>query len=151
MSQTSSLNQNYKTLKMLLSNHLMFNGNKRTTEKILLKSFKLTQKLVFKDHKQLFKTAMTNNAPIFSIKQIKRKRKKKKEFPFILKKSSRISFALKFILRKTHNNSNTLPFSHLFGNEMVNASKKHGDSVKYKNLLHEQSFLTKKYAHYRWF
>jgi len=66
-------------IKNKLINHIMVNGNKKTSEKILLKSFKNLQKDSQKQSKKIFQLAIINSTPIFKlhIHKIKKKRKKK--------------------------------------------------------------------------
>ena len=131
-------------------NHLIVNGNKQTSEKLILKSLKLSQKNCYKNHKELFKSAIINSSPIVTVKQIKRRRKQVTEFPFVLKKHARISLAVKLILNIISQKSET-SFSEKFNNEIIFASKKNSASIKNKKDIHENAFLRKKYANYRWF
>jgi len=55
-------------------NHLIKNGNKKTCEIILLKSFKSLQKNSKKCYKRIFKLAVVNSTPIFRIIVLKKKK-----------------------------------------------------------------------------
>ena len=73
-------------IKLKLINHLLKNGNKKTCEKILLKSLKNIQKNSLKSYKKVLKIAIINSASVFRItklKQKKRKKKKRKGNPYI--------------------------------------------------------------------
>ena len=137
-------------LKSTLLNHLILNGNKHTSEKLILKNFKYNKKYCLKNHKEVLKSAVINSSPVVSIKQIKRGRKQVKEFPFILQKHIRISLAIKMILN-TLDKKTELLFSTKFNNEIISASKNINSSAKKKEEIHESAFLAKKYANYRWF
>ena len=143
-------NNNNVILQNQIINYLIIDGNKQTSENLILKSFKLIQKDYNKSHKELFKSAIINSSPIVNNKQIKRKRKQTKEFPFILKKPIRISQAIKLILKILKNKSETTFYKKL-NSELIIASKNTGNSIKNKKEIHEHAFIKKKYANYRWF
>ena len=65
-------------IKHKIFNHLMVNGNKETCEKVFLKSSKLMQKLLSKNHKELIKIAIINSSPIVNMRQVRIKKGKKK-------------------------------------------------------------------------
>ena len=52
-------------IKNKITNHLMLNGKKKTSEKILLKSFKELQKYSKKQSKKLIKLALIFSTPNF--------------------------------------------------------------------------------------
>jgi len=131
-----------RLLKNKITNFLLKNGNKKTSENLFLTNIKAIQKYYKKNHKNVFKIGIINSLPIVDIKKIKRKRKRTKEFPFILKKKIRISLSIKWILRVLTKN---------FINEFIIASKNSGNSVTNKKNIHEHAFFRKKYANYRWF
>jgi len=74
------------TILKKFSNYLTKNGNKQTSEKLLLNSFKIIQKVQkTKNFKEILKLALVNSSPVIYIKKIKRRKKLALEFPFILK------------------------------------------------------------------
>ena len=79
-------------------NTIMKNGKKRVSEKILLKVLKELQKTP-KNSRNVFKLSVLNSSPVIFLKQIKRKRKKIKEFPFILNSKLRVSYGLKNLIK----------------------------------------------------
>jgi len=138
------------TLKKVLLNHLVINGNKQTSEKLFLKSIKFSQKRLKKDHKDIFKSAIVLSSPIVNLKSISKGRKQSKEFPFVLHKRIRTSLAIKLILHTVNKNSKT-SFSKDFSNEMSLAAQSISSSIKSKQEIHNNAFLARKYANYRWF
>ena len=64
-------------LKSKLLNHVMISGNKKTSEKILLKSFKKLQKDSQKQSKKILQLAIINATPIFKFYKYTRKKKRK--------------------------------------------------------------------------
>jgi ribosomal protein S7 len=137
-------------LKNLLLNHLIVNGNKQTSENLILKSFKTGQKQCFKNHREVFKSAVINSSPIVNLKYIMRGRKQVKEFPFVLHKHIRTSLAIKLILHTINKNSEAA-FSSKFNNEIMSTSKNSSNSVKTRYEIHNNAFVSRKYANYRWF
>ena len=60
------------TIQNKLINYIMQDGKKQTAENLLLKSYKLIQKIQKKKNfKDIFKLAIVNSSPFFYIKQIK--------------------------------------------------------------------------------
>ena len=88
-----------------LINHLIKNGEKKTSEKILLKSLKTLQKNSLKKSKKILQLALIHSTPIFKLhkisnKKLKKRTKKVREIPaFISNRQSRISLTIKLILR----------------------------------------------------
>lgn len=137
-------------LKKNLFNKIMVNGNKHTSEKLLTKSLKKIQKTNKKNFKDILQLSFINSAPIVYIKNIKRKRKRNIEFPFLLSLKNRMSYGLKFIVN--YSNKNKLgSFYKNFTVEIIDSSKQISQSVKKKKFFHQESFLKKKFANYRWF
>ena len=138
------------TLKDVLLNHLVINGNKQTSEKLFLKSIKLSQKRLKKDHRDIFKSAIVLSSPIVGLKSVSKGRKQSKDFPFVLHKRIRISLAIKLILH-TVNKTSKASFSSDFINEIILASQNVSSSTRSKQEIHSIVFLVRKYANYRWF
>ena len=137
-------------VKSKLLNNLMLRGKKRTSEKIVLKSLKRFQKSdLKKNSKEFIKISLLNSAPSVQIKQIKKKRKNI-EFPFLLNNELKISYGLKSLIKNSRNKKSQ-SFYKNFQLELLNSSNLQGNSVNSKKQIHENAFLKKKYANYRWF
>jgi ribosomal protein S7 len=146
----------FLNLKHQIFNHLMINGNKETCEKIFLKSSKLLQKSLFKNHKVFVKIAIINSSPIMNIMQIKINKKNKKEnikeYPYIIDSKIRKSLAIKFIveiLNQKKKKSKSLYLNLL--KEFVKNSQNNSNALKKKEDLQKKALLNKKYLYYRWF
>ena len=139
------------TIKKKILTSLINNGNKYNSEKIFKKSIKLLQKSLKKNSKDIFKKSILNSSPIIKVKQIKRKRKQIKEFPFIVKKSSRVSLGLKSMI----NTVKLKKKKHFFYKELIAelllTTEQKSTTAKIKRGNYENSFTTKKYANFRWF
>ena len=140
-----------KILKHNLFNRIMVSGNKKTSEKILLKSLKLMQKTQLKkSFEKIIRLSLINNSPIVYMKHIRRKRKRTLEFPFLLKPLLRISYGIKFLLQYSKNYAQKLFYLNLKA-ELINSAKKISSSFKHKVKLTNEVFSKKKFAEYRWF
>jgi len=138
-----------------LTNHIMISGNKKTSEKILIQSFKKLQKDSKKQSKKIFQLAVINSTPIFKLHIYKTKKKKKKrlkEIPaFIANKSNRTSLALKFILSNNRKNKKTNKIFNELKTEILLASQQKGDTFELKANLQKQVLLKKYlFTFYRW-
>lgn len=139
------------TIQNKLINYIMQDGKKQTAEKLLLKSYKLIQKIQKKKKfKDIFKLALVNSSPFFYIKQIQRKKKKVLEFPFLLKNSLKLHYGIKSIIYQT-NLKTSFSFYKKCSFEIINSSKCTSEGVKKKKETYKTAFLTKRYANYRWF
>lgn len=138
-------------IKNILINLSMINGNKKTSEKLLFKSFKKLQKNFYKKNlKHLIKSGVINSAPILFLKTIKRSRKRSMEFPFLLNTHLRLFYGIKSII-KNCSNKKTKPFYLNFETEFINSVKNTSLSVSKKKELYQEASTKKKFANYRWF
>lgn len=135
-----------------ITNQILSDGKSMVSEKIWLKSVKSLQKSLTKNTEKLINKAITNIAPLIKIKQLsqKRKRSRLKEFPFIVNNHSRSLLALKSLINKTGNKTNTQTYKKLT-NELINAANNVGGSINNNKNLYEYAFMKKKYFYYRWF
>lgn len=140
-------------VKNKIINHLMLNGEKKTSEKILLKSFKELQKSSKKRSKKLIELAITFATPLFKIHKItdKNRKKKIKEIPTIITaKRARISLAIKFILNTLKNRKSNYFYTE-FNKEILLNVKNDGAAIQTKNDIQKQVLLKKHFfSYYRW-
>ena len=122
----------YNKLKKKIVNLLMVNGNKKTSENLLVKIKKKIQKNFYKKNcKDLVKIGLINSSPILFFKSIKRKRKKTIKFPFLLNSSLRIFYGLKFIL-KNGLYIKKKPSYIIIQTELIESANNRGSSAKKK-------------------
>lgn len=141
-----------KNLKLKFLNQLMINGKKHKSEIEFLKCFKHLQK---SQHKKcsldVFKLSLKNSSPFFRLKSIKSKtRKNVMEIPYLLNEKLRVFYGIKNILGSA-NSLKKVSFYKRLNDEFLMSSNLKGKSVKNRRKLHEDSFLQRKYARYRWF
>lgn len=143
-------------IKTKLINNITINGEKKTSEKILLKSLKELQKSSKKQVKELVRLALIQSIPIFKLHRISNKKLKKrnrrvKEIPaFISKTSARTSLAIKFILASIEKKKSNNFYLKLKESLLITAQSK-GNAVELKNELQKRSLLHKRFLkYYRW-
>ena len=145
--------KNLKTMNKLLNkfkNKLTLNGKKFKATQILDNSIKLLQKNNKKNHKKLIRVSLTQLAPLFSVKEVKKTKKKSKEFPFFLNPKLRILLSIKLIINKLKS-VKTINISKQLSNEIVLILKKNSSVLTQKNQKSSHAFFQKKFANYRWF
>jgi small subunit ribosomal protein S7 len=146
---------NNQKLKEKVLNHILKNGKKKTSEKILTKSFKSMQKSQKKSHNEVIKLSIINSTPTFRIIKLKnnRRRKKKsiKEIPaFLSTYMFRSSWSLKYLVKASNKKTSNIFYNQLKDEALLNA-KHEGNAVKFKDELQNQALQKKKYfRHYRW-
>lgn len=137
-------------------NHLTINGEKKTSEKLLLQSLKELQKESTKQSSVLLKISLANSTPIFKLHKIENKKQKKKnrkikEIPtFLSSNKARLSLAIKFILKVTKRKKTNKYFEKLHKEILLNVKHK-GEASLIKNELQKQVLLNKRYFQfYKW-
>ena len=143
------------SLQQKLVNTLMNSGNKRTGEKILMKSLKLLQKSTVKKHINLIQLAVINATPTFKVNQQllkKGKRKSKKDIPtFITNDSLRTMLSLKFIKNASIKSQSSACFYENLTQEILASSTLKSQSVEKKNELQKRTLINKRYlSKFRW-
>lgn len=150
-----SRRKNAIIFKNKIVNVFMKDGKKHTSEKILLKSSKLIQKLSRKNFKSLAQLAIVNTTSAFKLNEQvmkKGKRKSKKVTPsFIIKDSLRVMTALKFIKNTVQKKKNSANSFKNLSNELLASSLLKGQSIEQKTKLQTQILLNKRYlSKFKW-
>jgi ribosomal protein S7 len=142
-------------IKNKLINHITKNGEKKTSEKLLLKSLKKLQKTSKKQVKALLQLCILNSTPIFKLhtssnKKQKKRNKKVREMPtFIVRPEIRTSLSIKFILSNKEKMSKNF-YSELTKKVLLTTQSKSGP-ISSKNELQKKIILNKRYlTYYRW-
>ena len=149
------MNKNVNELKHKFTNTLMKSGNKKTVEKVLIKSFKLIQKLNRKNNKNLIKNSIINSTLTFKLsKQSKKKGKRKlnKEIPsFIKKDTTRTLLALNCLVTSASKNNEINHFYKKLSQEILDSSFNKGKAIEKKNEIQKQVLMQKRYLlNFRW-
>ena len=149
------MSENKSELKKKILNHILKDGKKRTSEKILRKSLKSIQKFQKKSHNEIIKSSIINSTPVFRIIKLKnnkrRKKKSIKEIPaFLSTYIFRSSWAIKYLIQSSRDNSSDTFYNQL-KNEALLTAKREGAAVKFKTEIQNLALKKKKYfRHYRW-
>lgn len=143
-------------IKDKLVNHLVVNGKKSKSEKIVCKSIKTLQAISKKSSKKLVQLALVSTTPIFKINTITQKKRKKKKqkskiIPtFIPTKTSRTSFAIKFIVKTVKKRKDQTLLQKL-SEEILLALNGKSNAVDVKEETQKQVFLNRTlFRYYRW-
>jgi small subunit ribosomal protein S7 len=145
---------NKEKLKKKFLKHILKNGKKSISEKILNKSFKFLQKSQKKSHGEILRLAILNSTPIFRIIKLKNKRRKKKsikEIPaFLSTYKYRTSWGLKYLINTSNSKTNNT-FSNQLNHSILESAKHTSNTITFKNELQNKALEKKKYfRHYRW-
>ena len=143
------------SLKTKIVNSFMIHGEKKTSEKILLKALKALQKSTNKNSKDLLQRFIINSTSTFKLNEQvvkKGKRKVTKITPsFILNDSLRISTSLKSIKKVIKKSKQSNSFYSRLSEEILSSSQLKGQVVEKKNELQKQILLNKRYlSKFRW-
>ena len=147
------LKKNIQTVNKF-TNHLIFNGKKNKGEKILSQSVKALQTTSKKSSKKLVQLALLINTPIFKLNTIvqkKRKKKKARIIPaFIFNQASRVSFAIRFIVKTAQKQKQQSILKRLTNEVLLSAQNK-SSAILAKKETQKQTLLNcHLFKHYRW-
>lgn len=144
-------------LKKKILNHTLKDGQKKTSEKILIKTFKSLQKSQKKSHTEIVKLSIINATPTYRIIKLKNNRRRKKKFikeipAFLSTYKFRSSWALKYLIKTSQLHKKTSNIFHdQLKDETLLSAKQEGNTVKFKIETQKQALKQKKYfRHYRW-
>lgn len=145
---------NKEKVKKKLLKHILKNGKKLVSEKILTKSFKCIQKNQNKSHSEILKLAVINSTPMFRVIKLKNKRRKKKsvkEIPaFLSTYAYRTSWGLKYLTNFATSKTDNIFFNKL-KHEILSSAKNESFTITFKNELQNKTLKVRKYfKHYRW-
>lgn len=137
-------------LKRKTINHILKNGKKQISEKILKSSVKSVQKFQKKSHNEILKLAIFNSMPTFRIIKLKR-RKSLLEIPAYLSSYKyRASWGLKYLTKTLTSSSNHIFYKQL-KNEILSNASSTTETAKPKDEIQKNVLKKKKYfKHYRW-
>lgn len=139
-----------KLIKTKILNSLILNGNRLSSEKIVLNLFKLLYKLYNKNPIRFLKISIITISPILFVRKIKRKKTLLFEIPYVLKPSMRVFYALKEIINKVKKKKETCFYIKL-QQEFISIAKRDNVSEKLKDNIHQLAFSKKSFSHFRWF
>lgn len=144
-------------VKTKIVNHIMVNGKKETSEKLLLQSVKKLCVLSSKQIKKLVLLSLVNATPVFKLhqsinKKIKKKNRKIHVTPtFIPTTIKRTSSSIKFILTTINKKKLNNFFFTTFTQEILLLVENKGITMDTKKETQKKVLLNKRYfKYYRW-
>ena len=139
-----------------LVNHLVLDGKKCKSEKIVLQSLKALQKKSKKPSTKLLQLALINSTPLFKISTSTQKKRKKKQQKtrvkpaFISNKETRTSSAINLIV-KAASRKKSQPFFQKFLSEILASSQNESNAIELKKDTQKQALLNRYFfKYYRW-
>ena len=139
-----------------LVNHLVLDGKKCKSEKIVLQSLKALQKKSKKPSTKLLQLALINSTPLFKISTSTQKKRKKKQQKtrvkpaFISNKEARTSSAINLII-KAASRKKSQPFFQKFLSEILASSQNESNAIELKKDRQKQALLNRYFfKYYRW-
>jgi ribosomal protein S7 len=151
------MTKNGLKIKTKFANHLMLDGGKKISEKIILKSFKNLQKISKKQINNVMKLSLLYATPIFKLhkisnKKVKKNKKKIRVIPaFIPKIITRISLGIKYILFNINKKKTNKFLFNKLQEEILIIAQNNGAFLEIKKETQQQTLLNKRYfRYYRW-
>jgi len=143
------MQQNKINIKNKIINHLIRNGKKETSLKILLKTFKELQKVSLTQSNKLINLSLIHITPIFKIHKMMKKRNPVRilEIPVIANSNkSKVFLAIKLLLSIVKNNKKS-NFSIQFSKKILLNTTNEEFFAQLKNNIQRQA-LAKKHLFY---
>ncbi|OQM34097.1 30S ribosomal protein S7 [bacterium endosymbiont of Pedicinus badii] len=129
-------------------NILMFDGKKSLAEKIVYKALKICAKKSGKSRIETFESALENVKPSVEVKS-RRVGGSTYQVPVEVKSSRKNTLAMRWIIESARKRKEKSMFLKL-AEEISDAEKNRGFSVKRKEDMHKIAEANKAFAHYRW-
>ncbi len=129
-------------------NQLMWNGKKKTAQRILYNSFDLIQEETKQDPLDVFLKAIENVSPLLEIKP-KRVGGATYQVPVEVKGDRRLSLAMRWIIKTARSKKGKAMYKSL-KEELIEASQNRGNSVKKKEDTHRMAEANRAFAHFAW-
>lgn len=131
-----------------LINKIMLDGKKGLAQKILYDAFELVQKKTKQDPLEVFHSAIDQVMPQIELRT-RRIGGSNYRIPIEISSDRQMILALRWIVNYARIRNEKTMVERL-SNEIIDASKGHGASVKRKDEVHAMAEANKAFAHYRW-
>ena len=131
-----------------LINKIMLDGKKGLAQKILYDAFALVQQKTKQDPMEVFNTAIDHVMPQIELRT-RRIGGSNYRIPIEISSERQMILALRWIVNYARIRNEKTMIERLC-NEIIDASKGHGASVKRKDEVHAMAEANKAFAHYRW-
>jgi small subunit ribosomal protein S7 len=129
-------------------NQVMMNGKKTIAQKIVYGSFNIIKEKTSQDPLDVFRTAIQNVSPVLEVKP-KRVGGATYQVPMEVKANRRLSLAMKWIIG-TSRSKKGKAMKEKLADEIMEASKNTGTSVRKKENVHKMAEANRAFAHFAW-
>ncbi|MDD4409653.1 MAG: 30S ribosomal protein S7 [Candidatus Pacebacteria bacterium] len=129
-------------------NQVMMNGKKTVAQKIVYGSFDIIKERTSQDPLDVFRTAIQNVSPVLEVKP-KRVGGATYQVPMEVKANRRLSLAMKWMIG-TSRSKKGKAMKEKLADEIIEASKNTGTSVRKKENVHKMAEANRAFAHFAW-
>lgn len=143
-------------LKNKIINQIMINGNKKTSEILLIKTAKQFQKQSKKQFQKVFQLAIVNYMPVFRLNEISNKKRKKKQRKiklvpsFIPDKTKKTFLSVKFVIKNLKKEKGE-SFLNTLNKKLILFADNKKAFVNQKDEIQKKVVENKRYLeNYRW-
>ncbi|MBC8229632.1 30S ribosomal protein S7 [bacterium] len=129
-------------------NCLMHAGKKSVAESILYRSFDILEQKVNEEPLNVFRQAINNVKPLLELRP-RRVGGTTYQVPLDVRSDRRNALAIRWIINSARDRGEKAMHERL-ANELIEASKNEGASIKQKTDMHRMAEANRAFAHYRW-
>ena len=131
-----------------LINNVMVDGKKGVAQKIVYGCFDIIKDRTSQDPLDVFRTAIQNVSPVLEVKP-KRVGGATYQVPMEVKANRRLSLAMKWMIT-TSRAKKGKAMQEKLADEIIEASKNSGTSVRKKENVHKMAEANRAFAHFAW-
>lgn len=131
-----------------LINHIMYDGKKGVSQKIVYDAFEIMRNKTGKDPLEVFEAAMNNVMPVLEVKA-RRIGGATYQVPIEVRPERRQALGMRWIVAYSRKRGERTMKERLAG-EIMDAANNVGSSVKKREDTHKMAEANKAFAHYRW-
>lgn len=132
-----------------LINHLMYDGKKTLSERILYRSIKIFFSMIDKYSISIFFNLFSIIKPVFEVKQ-RRLGGATYQVPVTVSNTRGLKLSFRWLILSSRNRKNKINMAYKLANEFYDIYNKRGASYKKKIDTHKLAQANKAFSHYRW-
>ena len=131
-----------------LINHMMLDGKKTASTKLVYGAFEIAEKKLNKPAIEVFKRAINNLQPVIEVRS-RRVGGATYQVPMEVRPERRVSLAFRWLARFSRARGERNMAAKLAG-ELISAFNNEGSAVKKKEEVHKMAEANKAFAHFKW-
>ena len=131
-----------------LINRVMVNGKKTTAERIVYSALDNVEQEVRRPAVEVFEQALRNTMPAIEVRS-RRVGGATYEVPTEVRPERRLALALRWLVESSRARTG-VPMAQRLAQELLEAFRQQGASVKKREDLHRMAEANRAFAHYRW-